>query len=399
MALVRMALWVKSMSETDAAKDRTENTGRYPSVAERLAATENRPAGFDYLRIILATLIVADHAAVACLGMEAQRWVFGGIGRPILMALVPMFFSLSGFLVASSLARSRSLITFAGLRALRIIPALAVDTIFCALVIGVILTNEPLQQYFRSTDFYKYFLNIIGDIHYTLPGVFTNNPSNVVNSQLWTIPHEMKCYATLTGLAVLGLHRRPALLLSATVLIVFATICYVALHPVEITDAWPLLLPTFLLSVCAFIYRDKLPWNPWLFTISCGLSILLLSLSSSAMVFAAFPITYFTIWLGLFDPKRDAFIKSGDYSYPLYLYSFPIQQALITLVPWARVWWVNFLVAMPIAMLFAAFSWHLIEKPAQSGRRYLFDFEAWLRSRSGKNNIASEPAKRLAMNE
>jgi hypothetical protein len=51
---------------------------QYPSLEMRLAATENRPSGFDYLRIILAILIVGDHTIIACLGMEMQRWLFSG---------------------------------------------------------------------------------------------------------------------------------------------------------------------------------------------------------------------------------------------------------------------------------------------------------------------------------
>jgi peptidoglycan/LPS O-acetylase OafA/YrhL len=262
------------------------------------------------------------------------------------------------------------------------------------------LTNQPLGQYFRSPEFFKYFLNIVGDIHYTLPGVFAHNPSDVVNAQLWTIPFELKCYAALTGMAIIGLYRRRALMLAATCLIIFATILYVTLNPVEIVDVWQLLVPTFLLSVCAYLYRDRLPWNPWLFVVSVALAGALVSLNNAFMILAAFPITYLTIWLGLLEPKRDALIRSGDYSYPLYLYSFPIQQALIAVVPWARIWWLNFILALPITFLLAAFSWHLIEKPAQGARRYIYGFENWLRTRSSaKTSGGTEATKPVTLNE
>ncbi len=366
------------------------------SVEDRLVATKNHPSGFDYLRIILALLIVADHTAVVCFGNVGQRWLFEGITRPVLIGLVPMFFALSGFLVASSLMRSRSLTTFVGLRALRIIPALAVDTLFCALIIGVMLTDLPLKEYLRSHDFFKYFLNIAGDIHYNLPGVFTRNPSTAVNSQLWTIPFELKCYAALTGMALVGLHRRRALLLVATGLVVLLTAIYVAENPPEITDAWQLLVPSFLLGVCAYAYRDKLPWSPWLFTASLAAMIPLLSQNNALTVMAAIPITYVTVWLGLLEPRRVALIRSGDYSYPLYLYSFPIQQMIFTVLPWGRIWWMNLLLAVPLAFIFAALSWHLIEKPAQGKRHYLYDFEAWLQSRSkterSAGNVTPEPS-------
>ena len=255
-------------SDDKGAPARTYNQS--PSIDDRLAITKNHPSGFDYLRINLALLILADHTAIVCFGNDMQTTLFQGITRPFLLALVPIFFALSGFLVASSLVRSRSLITFVGLRVLRIVPALTVDTLFCALVLGVLLTDLPLKEYFQSHDFFKYFLNIVGDIHYNLPGVFTHNPSHAVNSQLWTIPYELKCYAVLTAAALIGLHRRPLLLLVATCIVVLGTMIYVTYRPVEITDAWQLLVPSFLLGVCAFSYRDKLPWSPLLAALSFG---------------------------------------------------------------------------------------------------------------------------------
>jgi peptidoglycan/LPS O-acetylase OafA/YrhL len=359
-----------------------------PSIEDRLTITKNHPSGFDYLRINLALLILADHTAIVCFGNDMQLTLFQGVTRPFALSLVPIFFALSGFLVASSLVRSRSLITFVGLRVLRIVPALTVDTLFCALVLGVLLTDLPLKEYFRSHDFFKYFLNIVGDIHYNLPGVFARNPSHAVNSQLWTIPYELKCYAVLTGAALVGLHRRPLLLLVATCIVVLGTMIYVTYRPVEITDAWQLLVPSFLLGVCAFSYRDKLPWSPLLAALSFAAMIVLLSQYNALMILAAYPVAYLTVWIGLLNPQRGAIIRSGDYSYPLYLYSFPIQQMLVAVVPGGRIWWINILLAVPITFIFAALSWHLVEKPAQAGRRYLYGFERWMHGEAQTPQVA-----------
>jgi peptidoglycan/LPS O-acetylase OafA/YrhL len=366
--------------------DKRASLLHWPSISRRLASVKNRPAGFDYLRIVLALAIVADHAIIACSGEQAQRDLFNGATRPLLAILVPMFFALSGFLVASSLIRNRNLITFAGLRVLRIVPALAVDTLFCALIIGVLLTSVPLREYFSSREFAKYFLNIVGDIHYTLPGLFLNNPSNVVNAQLWTIPFELKCYIALTVMALIGLHKRRLLFLGATTLILLSTVLYIARYPAEINDVWHLLIPSFLFGVCIFIYREQLSWNPWLMAASVVASIILLYQTNAIMTFAAIPIAYATVWLGLLDGKRDPIIRSGDYSYSIYLYSFPIQQAVIALTPLGRFWLVNFIFALPVTFALSAFSWHFVEKPMQERRHYLYKFEAWLRARRNKDS-------------
>jgi peptidoglycan/LPS O-acetylase OafA/YrhL len=87
-------------------------------------------------------------------------------------------------------------------------PALTVEVLLSALVLGPVLTTASLENYFLSADFRLYFLNILGDIHYHLPGVFLSNPVTVVNGQLWTVPWELVCYIVLAALAVTGVFRR-----------------------------------------------------------------------------------------------------------------------------------------------------------------------------------------------
>jgi hypothetical protein len=54
----------------------------------------------------------------------------------------------------------------------------------------------------------------------------------------------------------------------------------------------------------------------------------------------------------------------------MYLYGYVIQQLFVYLAA-PRFWWVNVLVCVPASALFAAFSWHFIEKPAQNLRKPL----------------------------
>lgn len=336
------------------------------SVQDRLAP-DNRPSGFDYLRIILALLILVYHSISTCLGPPAQLMLFSGFGRPLITCMVPMFFALSGFLVATSLERSRNVFTFVGLRVIRLFPALAVDTLFCALFLGTALTSLTWSEYFGSSELHKYFLNMIGDVHYLLPGVFHDNPSRAVNEQLWTIPFELQCYVILAVMAVVGLHRRRGLFALAAGLFTAATAAYVHFHPVAPIDVWHLVVPSFLIGVCIYLYREKIAWSPWLMAVALLAMIVLLYQKTSLMTVAAIPIAYVTVWLGLLRPPRDPLIRSGDYSYPIYLYSYPIQQAIVALFVGGRIWWINLLIAVPVTFTFAAVSWHLIEKPAQTG--------------------------------
>jgi peptidoglycan/LPS O-acetylase OafA/YrhL len=188
-------------------------TAKAISIAERLDATKGRPTGFDYLRIILALGVIVAHAFPLSYGIQyayqLERTPLGGFQAWI----VPMFFALSGFLVAGSLERN-PIGVFVGLRVIRIAPALAVEVTLSALLLGPLLTTVPLAHYFADPKFRSYFLNMLGDIHYLLPGVFHSNPyPDIVNGQLWTVPVELRCYITLTILAILGIAQRRYLFL------------------------------------------------------------------------------------------------------------------------------------------------------------------------------------------
>ncbi len=123
------------------------------TIEDRLVATSGRPAGFDYLRIGLALSIICFHSVVTSYGDKAQDRFVNTWAGPFILLLVPMFFALSGFLVAGSLARTKTVVSFLGLRAIRILPALAVETLLSAFLLGAIFTALPLREYFTSSGF------------------------------------------------------------------------------------------------------------------------------------------------------------------------------------------------------------------------------------------------------
>jgi peptidoglycan/LPS O-acetylase OafA/YrhL len=55
----------------------------------------------------------------------------------------------------------------------------------------------------------------------------------------------------------------------------------------------------------------------------------------------------------------------GDYSYGVYIYAFPVQQAVAALFPGIAVWCMVMASGF-VTILLAVFSWHKIEKPAMA---------------------------------
>lgn len=342
------------------------------TIADRITVTGGRTSGFDYLRIALAVSIVLWHSISTSYGSAFELVIWRGPLGLVMHFVLPMFFALSGFLVAGSLDRCASLVSFFALRALRILPALAVEITLSALLFGPMLSRLPAAAYFRAPEFRAYFLNIVGDIHYLLPGVFAANPlAHTVNAQLWTVPFELQCYAALGALAVVGLVRRRQWLLVFTIL---AQALWIA-QALKLGDngtsngaSGPVLVISFLVGLLFHLYRDRIVLSQRWFWVSL-LGGLALSALPHGAYYLPLPACYLTVWLGLCDPPKRGFIFRGDYSYGLYLFGFPIQQVVASFGPSMHHWYLNAATSVPAGLAVAALSWHLIEKPSLAQRR------------------------------
>lgn len=187
--------------------------------------------GFLFLRHFFSTVILLNHARVLVRGERVvpvadtaissaistmpqfstflHTLMSAEIFRPLLFGLVGGFFALSGFLVAGSAARTGTVRKFLGFRALHIVPALLFEVSLSALVLGALVTNLPLSEYFTSPELYRYFGNVVGWITFWLPGVFRDNPiKGMVNANLWTLRPEFYCYLVIAVLMAGGILAR-----------------------------------------------------------------------------------------------------------------------------------------------------------------------------------------------
>ena len=252
---------------------------------------------------------------------------------------------------------------------LRLIPALAVEICLSAIIVGPLVTTLPLPDYAADSATRAYFLNIVGDMHYALPGVFSGNPfPYVVNGQLWTVPFELDCYLALAVLSVIGLHHHRR---AFTVLVLGLQVAFgaVAMHrgllSAHVVGPAPgrVLVLCFLAGVTLYLNREHVAHSRALAILSLAVTLALLAMPSGDM-FVALPAAYLTVYLGLLNPRRLAFMKTGDYSYGIFLYGFPVQQAVAWFGPWARHPVVSIGLSLPIVALIAAASWHGVEKHA-----------------------------------
>lgn len=350
------------------------------TIGSRLSAGGGFGSGFDWIRIVLAVSVAATH-----INSIVPR-VSGHFELPPVyhFGILYAFFGLSGFLITAS-AERLSLANFMLNRSLRIFPALMVDIALSALVLGAIFTTLPLSDYYADPMTHRYFLNMLGAVQLHLPGVFESGTVTAVNYSLWTVPFELACYVLIGGLIVTRGFRMVPLLACLWVIAGLALAPLAGrLGPLDpaLQHLFVLkgsrLLVAFLLGIAAYRWRDRIPRDPKLLVaalLACAAVNLRLGPGEEHViypvlsVFVGVPVLYVTLWVGTARLPTPGLFRRGDYSYGIYLYHWPIMQALVAVLPDLRHAAVYLLVVMPVIFVFAALSWHLIEKPILSQRR------------------------------
>ncbi len=333
-----------------------------------------RSDNFLLLRFIAAVMVMFGHSyGFAGLPNHGDFIARSAWGKGVYTGslAVDVFFVVSGFLVTGSYLRRAHLEEFLKSRALRILPAYTACMIGCAFVLGAIFTSLSLPAYWTNAAIYDYvYVNMQFGVQliWNLPGVFVHNfYPNAVNGSIWTLPAEVRMYVWVAILGALGVLRRRwfanAVFAGLLLLGLFAP-DYLPLVP---KPQFVRLAGFFLIGALCFVNRDwiRIGTIPLV-----GLVLLVIgthhtSISACTLGLA---IAYCSLWF-VYVPNFHFFNRFGDYSYGIYLWGFPIQQAVSASLGRPVHAWVNFALSVPIVIALAALSWHLIEKPALNFKR------------------------------
>ncbi len=344
--------------------------------------SRGRDNNFNFVRAVAATLVIVTHAFGAT-GNGAVEPLVALTGKSMGSVAVDVFFVVSGFLIAKSWDRSRSVREFAAARVLRIYPGLWVCVAFCVLCVGVAFTTRPLSEYFVDPATAAFVLRNLTVLPFgtlgQLPGVFTDHAETTINLPLWTLPFELKMYVLLAALGTLRLLHRPWIVAA----LVLATGGYFLVQTWSgAAETNALLYARFVFfyysGTLAYLERDRVPVNG---AIALGFALLVAIAMTGPWEYARQPaLAVATPYLSLYaalapTPSLHAYNRLGDYSYGLYIYGFPVQQAFVALAggtasagmgPAA-----NFAYSFPVALLFAMLSWHVVEERALAWRHVL----------------------------
>lgn len=314
---------------------------------------------FDALRLIAAWSVLASHQ-FALMGRTEPAVGTTTLGH----AAVGIFFAISGYLVTQSWQREPDALRFLWKRALRIWPGLVAVTAFGFFLIGPWFSNLSPSAYFFSPFSWDFWSNIALIPTYRLPGVFDHNPlNNAVNGSLWTIPYEAHWYLIIAGAGTLGLLKLKWLLPIAWMLM--SGHLLFGWNGTHASRPWAIELGAyFLAGACLYIYRDH--WHrhreAWL----CGAALLACAVVWQGSVESAWLVIgpLAAIWFGeSATPGLHRAGALGDPTYGIYLYAYPVQQALIAMAPDLSVTTALFASTLCTVTLAYA-SWHGLEKKA-----------------------------------
>ena len=324
---------------------------------------------YDFLRLFAAFCIAFTHSfnllhlnhSEPLMSLSGNRYDFSFIGLSI-------FFCVSGYLITKSACTSTSFLHYCWKRFLRIQPLLIVVCILSIAVMGPFYTSFNLTTYFTHPHTYTYFRNIFPatGIQFTLPGVFDKNiAESSVNGSLWTLVVEERLYLFL-GLIFLARHQRQYfvyLLLVVNLLYLFRDFIFPDKIATYLNGSHVFYAMLFLNA--GVLYLLNLDFSDSKKRKYCLLYVLVTIIclvipSLHFLLVIVIPVCIISLAnIRGFTNKAG---KWGDFTYGIYIFSFPVQQMLIASELVKNNPYELFLLTILIVVPLAILSWHFIEK-------------------------------------
>jgi peptidoglycan/LPS O-acetylase OafA/YrhL len=332
------------------------------------------------IRLLAAISVVFAHSFPLSLGYIPELFPgfstgwFGDIA-------VCAFFTLSGLLITKSYINSKSRYLFLEARLLRIFPGYVLTLLYC-IFLGLLVTSADFYFYLISA--FKFFYNHIVYLFFMkaaspLLEVYVHNPLPCAsNGSLWSLPPEIRMYALVFLLGIVGAFKNKKILNLFLVGFIFM-LCIIYLvdgyfsYKYILLDrfcAFFLRVPffglikfplAFILGMYAFLYRRYVPISPLVFLGIATVFFLLPHTFYTEVIFISYGVLFFGFHPKLVIKKLNTILP--DYSYGIYIFSFPTQQTLVSLLKIYTPYYLFFL-SLFLTFLVSVFSWHFIEKPS-----------------------------------
>lgn len=322
----------------------------------------NEKNNFDIVRLSLAFIVLLVHSAEVTRNADI-RFLAHYLNSDF---AVKGFFAISGFLIAKSYLRSRSLNSYFIKRAQRILPAYIFVILMC-FTIGLCLTTLPLMDFLKHRETIKYLVanfTFLNFIQASLPGVFTDNPNQPMDGSLWTIKAELTLYVLLPFIVPL-MKRNPLKVWGAIFIISCAwffyfTSVYSGPKADTLAKQFVALSSYFFFGSLLAIHKpafDRLK----LITLVSMAAWLLCKRSEYAFLIEPVAFSSVVIFCCTSLCREIKISQFGDLSYGMYLYHWPIIQVLQHFGVFSANAFTGLLLTIVITLALAWTSWTLLE--------------------------------------
>lgn len=332
----------------------------------------SRSNNFDFLRLVFASLVVITHSYALSGATQGDPLSHLTNGQMEFSYLgVHGFFIISGYLIFKSLLRCKGLSDFYWKRLLRLFPALLVILFLTVLLAPAVY--ESSVPYLQNKSVYTYIPQNITLFFRQkgIDGVFESNPyKHSINGSLWTICYEFSMYVMVSLLFFI---RKKTFVKTVVILLFISSYIFSIFQPYFL---YGLFLKMALGSnhfynlMCFFaggMVLTYLNTNKRTENILIILSFIVLIVSIYLNISRYTCYITLPLLVILLGKRSTRYLNKvgdviGDTSYGIYIYSFPIQQALMYFYKLDTVPLLIF--SLPLSILLGYLSWHLIEKKA-----------------------------------
>jgi peptidoglycan/LPS O-acetylase OafA/YrhL len=322
---------------------------------------------YDFLRIFAAFCIIFYHS-FALLAKQNEEPLNQITNTRVDFSLIGLsiFFCISGYLIAKSTVRSPTVLNYLWKRLLRIQPLLIVTCFFTIFLIGPIFTELSLIKYFSDGNTYAYFRNIMPlfGVQFYLPGVFMHLNDKGVNGSLWTLIVEERLYLLMTLVFLYKKDKSNYL----AFLIGLVNVLYVVNRYFFSGEMIPYLSGRaffyallFLNSAALYLRKIKFKKSQLIY-VCLGFVCLIVGVLlpyADVLYFIAFPLLVNAI--ANIQGRLNYAAKYGDFTYGTYVFSFPVQQILVS--KGITNPYILFFITIAIVLPLAVLSWNFIESP------------------------------------
>ena len=324
---------------------------------------------FNLVRLVAALMVLVSHTVIIKAGTDTVDPLLGLTPFTLGQHAVNAFFFLSGLMLSQSVARRPDIGDYLWARFLRIFPGLFAFGLLLTFVAGPLLSGDSARDYFNDRHTWAYPFAVLVEFAKAVPPhhIFAQLPyPEEANTPLWTIKYEILAYVVLAAFSAAGWTRRPVALWGA---LGFALVLFTAQAAMESVGHTSHLYQLgrygfcFALGMIAYHYRDRVPLSPgWL----AASVLLVVATRGTALEHAAYVVLVAHAAMLAGARHYGALTRltqRHDISYGVYIYHWPVEQALLVELPGvgvAALLAAAVLITVPLAMA----SWRFIEAPA-----------------------------------